>query len=104
PLAVARSGAAAAKHLAPNSPKDAKSQPDIAVELRIKAGSGGSVATVPATPLLSELAAKWMYILRNRSRWAADEDLKLEINQTAKTDLGRLGVAEDAVIAICNAP
>lgn len=70
------------------------------VSLRVAQGGGGVVAVVPRLPSLKTLAARWMYILRNRSRWAGDEDFKAAINNRAASALSELGIGDDVLKAI----
>ena len=74
------------------------------VRVRIGSGEAGIVARVPATDALVTLAAKWMYIVRNRSRWASDLDLREEIVEAVAQDLGRLGITESALRAVNASP
>src|SRR4030095_12568123 len=74
------------------------------VRLRIGPGDTGIVAHVAASAPVKKLAAKWMYILRNRSRWSDDEDLKAEIATDAKTDLEQLGITEAALKRVNASP
>ena len=99
-VAAKTGGRAAAANSPANTPTGAPADPAVA-ELRIGPGTAGSVAQIRGTATLIELAAKWMYILRNRSRWAKDDDLKIEIGETAKDDLAKLGVDDAAVLKIC---
>ena len=69
------------------------------VRLRVAAGKAGVVATVDDDSI-RELAARWMYVLRNRSRWSNDEDQRAEIGKSARKDLARLGVRDKALHAI----
>jgi hypothetical protein len=73
------------------------------VRLRVAAGKSGIVATVGSTSPLQELAARWMYVLRNRSRWSNDEDQRTEIGKSARKDLARLGIRDKALRAVNNA-
>ena len=86
----------------PNEATTGAAADAVVAELRIGPGKQGAVATVRGTPRLIELAAKWMYILRNRSRWAKDDNLKINIGETAKDDLAELGIDEAAVMKICD--
>ena len=86
----------------PNEATTGAAADAVVAELRIGPGKQGAVATVRGTTRLIELAAKWMYILRNRSRWAKDDNLKINIGETAKDDLAELGIDEAAVMKICD--
>ena len=99
-VAAKTGGKAAAANSPAHTQTGAPADPAVA-ELRIGPGTNGSVAQIRGTATLIELAAKWMYILRNRSRWAKDDDLKIEIGETAKDDLAKLGVDDAAVLKIC---
>lgn len=99
-VAAKTGGKAAAAKIPANPPTGAPADPVVA-ELRIGPGKDGSVAEIRGTGTLIEMAAKWMYILRNRSRWAMDDELKIEIGETAKDDLAKLGVDDAAVLKIC---
>lgn len=105
--ASARSGAVSARKgdtkSAGKGKKDEVREAPTVVELRIGRGKAGCVATIAGTPRLIELSAKWMYILRNRSRWANDDLLRAKLGDTAKDDLEDLGVSDSAIRAICNA-
>jgi hypothetical protein len=46
------------------------------VTLRVEAGKAGVVVVVQSVPIITDLAAEWMYILRNRSRWSGDDGLR----------------------------
>jgi hypothetical protein len=72
----------------------AEKQAQPLVTLRVDAGSGGVVAVVRSRPVIKELAAEWMYILRNRSRWSGDEDLRADLRARAAETLDKLGVGE----------
>jgi hypothetical protein len=64
---------------------------------------GGSIATIRAfgiedtdiknPELLPRLAQEWTYLLRVRSRWASDSDLRKSIGKRAAKDLARVGVS-----------
>ncbi|MGY4470564.1 hypothetical protein ACVWWK_006273 [Bradyrhizobium sp. LB9.1b] len=64
---------------------------------------GGSIATIRASgiedtdiknpELLPRLAQEWTYLLRVRSRWASDSDLRKSIGKRAAKDLARVGVS-----------
>ena len=64
------------------------------VTLRVDAGPKGIVVVVPSRPIIKELAAEWMYILRNRSRWSGDDDIRAEMRSRAAATLAKLGVGE----------
>jgi hypothetical protein len=70
------------------------------VTLRVDAGTQGVVVVVPSRPIIKELAAEWMYILRNRSRWSGDEDLRGELRVRAAETLAKLGVGETELRSI----
>src|SRR6185295_11941934 len=47
---------------------------------------------VPRHPQIVRLAEEWAYILRSRSRWKDDDDVREKYRQRALDDLERLGV------------
>src|SRR5438046_60806 len=55
----------------------------------------GEIAAAHDVSAVMQSAAEWMYILRNRSRWAGDQDFRAALRGRAVTTLDRLGV--DAV-------
>lgn len=55
-------------------------------------GPSGTVATVQGDSDVATLAARWMYVLRNRSRWVQDMDLREAQRERVVEDLGQLGV------------
>jgi hypothetical protein len=63
------------------------------VNLRIGSGKAGVVASVPRTKAIIRMAAEWMYVLRNRSRWSGDSDMRDQIGKRAVVDLGKLSVS-----------
>lgn len=73
------------------------------VTLRVDAGDAGVVAVVRSLAIIRELAAKWMYILRNRSRWSGDDDLRGQLRTRAVHDLNALGVDDAALRKIVSA-
>ena len=64
------------------------------VILRIGSGKQGIIASVPRTKDIIRLAAEWMYVLRNRSRWSGDTDMRDAISKRAVADLEKLNVSE----------
>ena len=67
------------------------------VTLRVDAGQAGVVAVVESLPIIAELAADWMYILRNRSRWSGDDGLRADLRERAMKALASIGVDEAAL-------
>jgi len=61
------------------------------VVLRTLSGEIAVVAGAKAATLV-KLAQKWMYILRNRSRWTSDEDAVAAVEEQALEDVGELGI------------
>ena len=70
------------------------------VTLRVEAGKAGVVAVVQSVPIISALAAEWMYILRNRSRWSGDDGLRTELRTRAVAALAEIGVDDTALKAM----
>ena len=65
------------------------------VEIRVAAGK--PVAQVAMTPALTRQAAEWMYALRNRTRWAGDDDSRDALSDRAVKTLENLGIGKDAI-------
>lgn len=61
--------------------------------MTLRVGLGGGLATVTIGKKLVKLAAEWMYVMRNRSRWAGDEGLKDAVSKRAVKTLQELGIA-----------
>lgn len=101
---AARPAARAPRSVKPSTADPGDAANPSAVHVRIGPGPSGIVARVPATDLLETLAAKWMYIVRNRSRWASDLDLRDEIAEAVARDLERLGITESALRAVNSSP
>ena len=49
-------------------------------------------ATVPRQPQLQRIAEEWTYLLRSRTRWADDGDIRQSFRDRALKDLERMGV------------
>src|SRR5262245_19366922 len=62
------------------------------VTIRTEAGQGLLEAEVRRDPRIERIAEEWMYILRSRSRWAADPDIRESFRERALDDLESLGV------------
>jgi hypothetical protein len=67
------------------------------VTLRVDSGASGVVTVVKSLPLIEKEAAEWMYVLRNRSRWSGDEDLRADLRRRAVASLAAIGVDEAAL-------
>ena len=96
-----RSGTARSRKMKKSAAKPrAKARPTL-VELRVKGGTApiARVATsVKLTPeRLAGLAGEWMYVLRNRCRWAGDEELKDRILQRTVDTCDQLGIPESTL-------
>jgi hypothetical protein len=76
---------------------------DVVVEIRIAAGDNGVIARVSMSPQLKRQAAEWMYVLRNRARWAGDDDHRDALSERAVKTLGLLGIGETAIRGIVEA-
>ncbi len=76
---------------------------DPLVVLRTASREVGSVAGAKETAALITHAKRWMYILRNRSRWSNDEDAVAAVEEQASTDLEDLGVSFDVQAEVRNA-
>jgi hypothetical protein len=63
-----------------------------AVTFRSLSGEGAISHVVPRDVPLPHLARKWSYILRARSRWRDDPDIRDDISKEALTDLQDIGV------------
>src|SRR6266850_1188148 len=61
------------------------------VVLRTSVGEIATIARAKEATLI-KLAKRWMYILRNRSRWTNDEDAVAAVEAQAAKDLGELGI------------
>ena len=81
------------------APKAAAKRPRTAL-VTLRVGRGATLATVAGTEHLVQLAAEWMYLLRNRSRWLGDADLKDAMRKRAVKALDSLGVKAPALRAI----
>jgi hypothetical protein len=74
------------------------------VSLRVAAGPAGVVARVASGAPIERVAAKWMYVLRNRARWASDADVRAQVVEGAVSDLAALGIAEADLRQVLSAP
>jgi hypothetical protein len=90
------------KGAGPHATSPAKSEAAV-VELRIAAGESGVIAKVSANPELTRQAADWMYVLRNRSRWAGDDDYRSALSDRAVKTLCKLGIGEETIRGIVTA-
>src|SRR5262249_52512184 len=65
----------------------------------IRAADGDSIAEMEVTgsERILQLAHDWSYILRVRSRWAANSDLRKAMGMRALKDLGAIGISRDKV-------
>jgi hypothetical protein len=65
---------------------------------------GGAIREQPisASAPIRRVAEEWTYVLRSRSRWSSDDDIRLEVRKRAVHDLKRLGVAEDYLRALAS--
>lgn len=79
---------------AKKAPAEASAESRAVVLLRIASGDQGIIARVPRTKDIIRLAAEWMYVLRNRSRWSGDDDFRDEISKRAVDALEKLNVSE----------
>jgi hypothetical protein len=50
-----------------------------------------------AAPKLVSMAAHWAYVLRVRTRWAGDPDMRDDFGARAARDLGKLGIPPDVI-------
>jgi hypothetical protein len=50
-----------------------------------------------AAPILVNMAAHWAYVLRVRTRWAGDPDMRDYFGERATSDLGKLGIKPDVI-------
>ncbi len=50
-----------------------------------------------AAPKLVSMAAHWAYVLRVRTRWAGDPDMRDYFGARAASDLGKLGIQPDVI-------
>jgi len=48
-------------------------------------------------PKLVSMAAHWAYVLRVRTRWAGDPDMRDDFGARAASDLGKLGIEPDVI-------
>lgn len=71
----------------------------------IRAADGDSIAEMEVTrsEQILQLAHDWNYILRVRSRWAADSDLRKTMGTRALKDLGAIGISRDKVQRLATA-
>lgn len=88
-----RSGSRASTRAGRRGPQARRPAEDRPV-VTIRAHNGKAVikAPVPSAPTLEVLAKEWGYILRSRTRWAGDPDLRQSFRERALKDLGRMGV------------
>src|SRR4029453_18773222 len=72
----------------------AKRKAVVQAVITIRAMVGGRLVTqnVLQTAPLQRLAEEWTYILRSRTRWSDDPDLRLSVRDRALRDLEHVGV------------
>jgi hypothetical protein len=87
------------KSAGPDATSPAKSEAAV-VEVRIAAGDNGVISRVSMKPELTRQAADWMYVLRNRSRWAGDDDHRSALSERAVKTLSKFGIGEDVIRGI----
>jgi hypothetical protein len=82
----------------PRKPRAAKpagvaaTSANMVITIRARDDSGVFETVVTRTAGLERLAQEWNYILRARTRWAADADLRVSVGERALTDLKGLGI------------
>ena len=72
----------------------ARRKPEIHTVVTIRTSIGNRLVEqkVSRSAPLQRLAEEWTYILRSRTRWADDADLRLNVRERALEDLERVGV------------
>ena len=72
----------------------ARRKPEITTVVTIRTSIGNRLVeqTVSLSAPLQRLAEEWTYILRSRTRWADDADLRLNVRERALMDLEGVGV------------
>jgi transglutaminase-like putative cysteine protease len=75
----------------------ASAQPVVTIRARDRKVLIEAVITRVQGSLIEHLAQKWAYILRVRTRWNDDTDLRQSFGERALADLGRLGVSHATI-------
>lgn len=76
------------------SPARRRAQDDTVITIRTRIGQRLFEERVSRSAPLARLAEEWTYVLRSRTRWADDSELRLLVRERALADLKRVGVRE----------
>ncbi len=75
-------------------------EPEPLILFRIDGRARESLPALGMETPITELASKWQYVLRNRSRWLNDDWARATIVQELLEDLARLGLGDDLLGAL----
>ena len=88
---------AAAASGQPENVRGASNQPLLTIRAQSKNDRMQQAVLSDAAPTILSMATNWTYVLRVRTRWAGDPDMREYFGTRAIADLGKLGITEDSV-------
>ena len=92
----------AGRRAAPRSTRRRAVLPNPVVRIRMQTGQRVFMEEVRREAPIERLAEEWTYILRSRTRWVDDEDVRHSFRDRSLADLERLGVTRRFVKAMAS--